>query len=160
MANYKHKINLKDLLKEGEKIAVSDKKEAADRISKRAIELIKEDLQRYRSPVNGTPFKQLKDKDYQKLKGTKKSNLFLEGDLYAGLSEKSSSRGATLEIKGAINKLKAENHLKLDNDGNEIERAAESKTGVSQRKFFPVGEERLRAGILKKLREEIEDLIK
>ena len=157
MAEYKHKLKLKELLKDGEKIAKENKKEASERIGSLALELIKEDLQRYRSPVNGTPFKQLKDKNYQKLKGTKKSNLFLKGDLYEGLSEKSSSVGITLEIKGAKNKLKAENHLKLDNDGNEIPEAV--ATNVAQRKFFPVGEERLRAGILKKLREEIEDLI-
>ena len=157
MAEYKHKFRLKDLLKDGEKIAKENKKEAAERIGSLALELIKEDLQRYRSPVNGTPFKQLKDKSYQKLKGTKKSNLFLHGDLYDGIREKSTTLGVTLEISGAKNKLKAENHLKLDNDGNEIPEAV--ATNVAQRKFFPVGEERLRPGILKKLREEIEDLI-
>lgn len=159
MADYKHRIKLKDLLNSGEKIAKEDKLEASKRVSARLLELVKGDLERYRSPVNGTPFKQLKDKSYQKLKGTKKSNLYLSGDLYNGLSTKETSASILLEIKGAKNKLKAENHLKLDNDGAEIPEAAESKTGVAQRKFFPVGEERFRAGILKKLREEIEDLI-
>lgn len=160
MANYNYKLLLSDLLESGESIDKADRKAASEIIGKRALELMKSDLERFRSPVSGTPFKALKNKDYQKVKGTSRSNLKLSGDLYAGLEDKAFNYGAKLSIKGSKNKLKAENHLKRDQSGNEIPEAAESKTGVRQRKFFPTGDESLRPGIKKQLRDSIKELIK
>lgn len=159
MANYNHKIKLSDILDSGDTIHKDDRKEASRRIGARALELMKKDMNGYKSPVTGKNFKHLKDKNYKKTKGTSRSNLRLTGALQGGLKSKDFNYGAKISITGSKNKLKAENHLKVDNDGNTISQAAESKTGVKKREFFPTGEKRLRKGILDQLRTEIEDLI-
>jgi len=158
MAKYAYKILLKDLLEDGEKIKPSDKAKVTKLIGARAIELMKKDMDRYRSPVTGTPFKALKDKDYQKIKGTTKSNLKLSGSLQEGIEHSSTTQSATISIN-EDNSLKAENHLKTYQSGNEIAKAAESKTGVRQRKFFPTGNEKLRKGIMKELRAIVEGFV-
>ena len=159
MPKYQHKITLKDLLKSGEKIASDNRLEASQRIGKKALELLRADCEGYKSPVTGKPFKHLKKGPYRDKKGTNRSNMKLTNDMLGSMKDKAFKYGARLDIVGEKNNLKAENHLKRDNDGGGVARAAEKKTGVPQRKFFPTGAEKFRAGILKKLRAEIEDLI-
>jgi hypothetical protein len=159
MPKYQHKITLKDLLKEGEKISSDNRQEASQKIGKLALDLLKKDCAEYKSCVTGKPFKHLKKGPYRDKKGTNRSDMRLTSDMLDSMESKAFKYGARIDIKGEKNSLKAENHLKRDNDGGGVARAAEKKTGVPQRKFFPTGAEKFRAGILKKLRAEIEDLI-
>ena len=98
MAKYAHKILLKDLLEDGEKIKPSDKAKVTAKIGKRALELMKADMNSYKSPVTGRDFKELKDKDYKKLKETTKSNLRLSGSLQNGLEAKATTQSVTLSV--------------------------------------------------------------
>jgi len=115
--DYKYKLKLSDLLDSNEKIAVKDEMEANSRIGKRALELMKEDMDKYRSPIEkGTPYKAKKDKS--------KSNLKESGALHASIKDKPMKLAVELSISGNKNRLKAENHNKYGSDGQIIGRAA------------------------------------
>lgn len=153
---YQHSIYLKDILNAGEKVFY--KKAANKVISKKVLALIKQDMLNSQSSVTGKPFRHLKNKSYQKLKGSIKANLKLAGDLQNAIKSTAyvnQTKIAILESQA----LKCENHLKVDGQGNKVERAAEKKTGVRQRVFFPTGSQELRAGIKKQLREAISSFI-
>ncbi len=157
MKNYFHKVNILDLLEDGEEIAAKDVDKVLRIMGDEAIKLIKEDCKVHRSSVTGTPFKGL-SKDYARKTHKKRSDMHLKGDMLSSLSVGKLFQSAVrIRINGNKNNLKAENHLKRDRTGSTVGRAEATK--VPMRKFFPTGEEKLRKGILSKIREKISGYI-